>query len=90
MASIISFFRDPKPKIMFANVVQLVVYYSWKEEIQYHFCSLKDLTSLFDANFSHAVTHNSIASVLISSFMSECWGKEKHEKANQWVTEDMI
>ena len=30
------------------------------------------LTSLFDANFSQAVTHNSIASVFISSFMSEC------------------
>ena len=31
------------------------------------------LTSLLEANFSHAVTHNSIASVLISSAMSECW-----------------
>ena len=34
------------------------------------------LTSLFAENFSHAVTHNSMASVRISSFMSECWKKE--------------
>ena len=34
--------------------------------------SHNNLTSLFEANFSQAVTHNSIASVLISSFISDC------------------
>ena len=42
-------------------------------------------TSLFAENFSQAVTQSSIASVRISSFMSEYWKKKRRWKALHWI-----